>query len=240
MDLNILSLIIGAFLVLLTSLYFQEREEVRKWNVENISKIYAPLQSEFSHFRTYFLPASRVRPESKHGISEYAEERDILLKTDVWGQIKKEHLLYRIKLDDEDLYKSLVDYYSTLRWYKAKRVTLFQGSLLPFFYEIAKQFKGITKEKAFEHVRKVTKIKILDGFPQHLGALRYTPFVRVYHNFQKLVNISMPYHKFLEEVQNKIDKSTYEILLQHREILAKESRMILQKIEKKLKSASPS
>jgi len=133
---TLIGLTIGIIAGFLPSFVLIVLTNMRRWNVENIEKIYAPLMSEIEGLFVHFSGSKEVDPKT---LFDYGEPRDNQLSMSAWEKIAKHNLLYRLRLDDRILAQKLYSFYMLLPFYVKNRMKFFQSTLDPVFNKITNQ-----------------------------------------------------------------------------------------------------
>jgi hypothetical protein len=239
----LLSVIVGAIISFLPAFLLGKLAEVRKWNIENIEKIYAPLKREIDDLALYFSPHGR-QEYGKILLADYGEDRSKLLSMDVWLKITQSDFAYRLSLDDEKLTSKLASFYFILSFYMKSRTALIKTILDPLFLSIRQKVVQPHIPEKLERVRNEVINVVLDTLPPSKeitsGWYQYTNLPQDYEELRKEAKIhEKSFHEFLIKVSELIKGDDYDILVEQRTSLYRDSLKIQAKIYQKLGKALP-
>lgn len=241
-NLVLLSLIAGAVLGFLPTFILTTLQEIRKWNLENIEKIYAPLKREIDDLRIYF---SDVKKGDYSGeLFDYAEHRSKLLSMNEWFQIRENNLIYRIMLDDEKLLRELSGFYLPLSTYIRKRADFLETTINPIFLEINKDLSEVDIQEKLKKIKIAVTNIVLDGrIPSRDIMLGFYGFTELFSDYEKVceaANIQeKSFKEFVVRVLKTVKGDNYNLLLEQRSYLLRDAAKIQKELKKKLKKALP-
>jgi len=241
-NLVLLSVIIGAIVGFIPAFILKTLADTRKWNIENIEKIYAPLKSEIDDLTIYF---SEVRKGDYTGdIFGYGKNRSKLLSMDAWLQVIENNFYYRLRLDDEGLAGELVSFYSLLSTYIQNRTEFTKTVLDPIFLSINKDLSELNTQEKLRKIRiAVTNIVLDARLPARkimLGYYRFTKLPFDYKKVKQEANIpEKSFRDFVTRVLESIKGKHYNLLLKQRGYLLRDVAKIQAKLKKKLEKVRP-
>jgi hypothetical protein len=216
---------------------------MRRWNVENIEKIYAPLMSEIEGLFVHFSGSKEVDPKT---LFDYGEPRDNQLSMSAWEKIAKHNLLYRLRLDDRILAQKFYSFYMLLPFYVKNRMKFFQSTLDPVFDKITNQQSDVAANDLLRRIKIAVRNLVLDALEPTGKTITlgfYASCTTLFSDYEKVriqANISeKTFDAFLSRIGKEIKGEDYELLLEQRWTLFRELVSIRSMLEKKLKQALP-
>lgn len=244
-NIALVGVIIGAAVGFLPSYFLGAFAEMRKWNMENIEKIYAPLKREIDNLTIYFTDVKKE--EYTHDVFDYGEDRGKLLSMDEWLRVHQDNLVYRLSLDDKKLLKELSDLYSPLSYYIRNRTSFLNTVLIPIFHNIEEKLTKLDQEKLRGKLRKIqietTNIVLDARVPSRDVALGFYGFTELPFDCAEICEKARMQEKSMEDfilmVFEAVKGKHYDLLLEQRRYLLKDAAKVKVRLDKKIEKALP-
>jgi hypothetical protein len=237
----LLSVIIGATVGFLPSFILGTFAEMRKWNLENIEKIYAPLKKEIDDLTLYFTDVKKG--EYTKDVFDYGEDRSKLLSMDEWLRIHQDNLVYRMHLDDKNLSDELGALYFPLSYYIRNRIDFLETILNPIFRNIDKKLTKPDREKLRKIQVETTNIVLDARLPSRdviLGFYRYTKLPLDYTEISEKAGMQeKSFGDFILRVFETMKGERYDLLLEQRKYLLRDAAKVKVKLDRKIERALP-
>ena len=241
-NLVLLSVIVGAIVGFLPAFILRTLADMRKWNIENIEKIYAPLKSEIDDLKIYF--SETKKGDYSGDIFGYGKDRTALLSMEAWFQVREDNLYYRLRLDDKGLAGELVTFYMLLSTYIRNRSEFIETVLDPIFLSINKNLSDPSTRKKLRKIQIEVANIVLDArSPSKDIMLGYYQYTKLPSDYKKVAQEAKIPEKslgdFVIKVLESIKGEHYNLLLEQRGYLLRDVVKIKDKLKKKLEKAQP-
>jgi hypothetical protein len=237
----LISVITGAAVGFLPSYFLGAFAEMRKWNMENIEKIYAPLKKEIDNLAIYFTDVKKE--EYAQDVFDYGEDRSKLLSMDEWLRIHKDNLVYRLSLDDRELLKELSDLYFALSYYIRNRTNFLDTTLTPIFRNIEKRLTKTDGERLRKIQVEITSMILDARLPSRDVALGFYRFTELPVDCAEICKKARMQEKSLEDfismVFEIVKGEHYDLLLEQRRYLLKDAAKVKLRLDRKIEKALP-